>query len=125
MLNQVYLLDGSQYGDVESTVFDALYRNIQTIAFGEAFTLGPGPIVASNYTGPVDIVLGRNDVVYCGSDCAYPVDNAAATLSTVYPGASSGSRSALIDHTGHNINGHFGAASAYAQINAFLKANGL
>ena len=71
------------------------------------------------------MVLGRYDFIFCGANCAYPTDQSALVVPALYPNAAAGSEHALIERSGHNINAHFGAPEAYAQINAFLKKNGL
>ncbi len=97
----------------------------QTNALGETFTLAPTYAPATAYTGPVDIVNGQNDYFYCGGDCTYPTDQAAAAIPAFFPKAGKGSQSFLAPGAGHNVNAHFSAPKAFQQMLAFLKANGI
>ena len=72
------------------------------------------------------MVLPRYDVPFCSGDCTYPMDLAASTRATLYPNArAQGSRTAIVEKSGHCINAHYSAPEAYIQIADFLKANGL
>lgn len=46
------------------------------------------------------------------------------TQPLVFPAASAGSAYYIAEDTGHGLNLHYSAGAAYAQINAFLAANG-
>ena len=95
----------------------------QTNAIGETFTLASAYAPAKAYTGPVDIVNGQNDYFYCGGDCTYPVDQAAAAIPAYFPAASKGSQSFLAPNAGHNVNAHYSASQAFKQMIDFLQAN--
>lgn len=92
---------------------------------GELFTLAGIVRPAPQFTGPVDVVLGERDFVFCGADCTFPVDQAVLYRNTFYPAAGSGSRTYLVPDAGHNFVAHFSAPKAFAQMIAFLKANGI
>lgn len=87
------------------------------------FTLGSAYAPATAYTGPVDIVNGQNDYFYCGGDCTYPTDQAAAAIPAYFPAASKGSQSYLAPNAGHNINPHYSSVQAFQQMIAFLQTN--
>lgn len=70
------------------------------------------------------MVLPLYDFPFCGGDCSFPTDQAAAVKPALYPNATASSQSLLVERAGHNLNAHFGAHAAYAQINSFLKTNG-
>lgn len=102
-------------------------------AYGEqadAATLGQlfsqnavsGP--ASNYTGPVAIVNGAQDLPFCSGNCTYPMDLTAAPLKQLFP-KSRNTTSMNVPRSGHAINMHFNALNAYVFINEFLLANGI
>ena len=102
------------------------YAERQTITIGELFTVAGTLAPATAYTGPVDIVLGKYDFPFCGGDCTYPSDLAAAALPTLYPNADKeGSKNVILEQQGHCLNAHYSAPEAYEQIAEFLKANGL
>ncbi len=89
------------------------------------FTLGSAYAPATAFTGPVDIVNGQNDYFYCGGDCTYLTDQAAAAIPAYFPAASKGSQSYLAPNAGHNVNMHYSSISAFQQMTAFLQTNGI
>ena len=95
----------------------------QTQTLGELSTLGKIVDLSPEYVGPVDVVLGENDFVFCGGNCSFPTDQSLATLRLFYTAASNGSQSYLVPGSGHAINAHHSAPKAFAQMIAFLKAN--
>jgi pimeloyl-ACP methyl ester carboxylesterase len=105
-------------------VFATTDRSKQTYTLGEFVTLTAPIGVAANFTGPVDIVLGENDFIFCQANCSLPVDQAVATLHTLYPAAGSGSQTVIFTGIGHGINVHYDAPKAFAQTVAFFDANG-
>lgn len=113
-----------RYPNFSASLFEFLDAEKQTFTFGEFFTL-TGPVApAEAYTGPVDIVNGQNDYIFCSSDCGNPSDLGAVALARLFPVAAAGSTSFLVPGTGHGINAHTTAPQAYAQMLAFVKASG-
>lgn len=106
-------------------VFEFIVRNRQTIAIGDLLTLDTIAAPAPGYTGPVDVVLGANDMAFCRGDCTTPTDQSAAVQPILYPNAGAGSSHFLVPGAGHLINAHFGAHAAWDHQLNFLKANGL
>ena len=105
-------------------VFEVIVRNRQTIAIGDLLTLDTIAAPAPGYTGPVDVVLGGNDMAFCRGDCTTPTDQSAAVQPILYPNAGAGSSHFLVPGAGHLINAHFGARAAWDHQLNFLKANG-
>ena len=105
-------------------VFDSQYQGKETYTIGQLFSLATALLSASSYTGPVDIVLGQHDIPGCFGECDVPVDKAARTLAALYPTAGSGSEHFIVPNSGHNINDHYEAPTEFAQIIAFVQANG-
>jgi hypothetical protein len=97
----------------------------QTFSLGDFFTLTEPVVPATSYTGPVDIVNGQNDFIFCASDCDYPSDQGKIVLDTLFPVAASSSASFMIPGTGHAINAHTTAPRAFSQMLDFVKLNGL
>ena len=97
----------------------------QTYTLGEFITLTKVIAPAPAFTGPIDVVLGQGDLIFCQGDCDYPTDQSRVVKPALYPAASAGSQNYLVPGTGHGINLHFTAQSAFKQIQAFVKANGL
>lgn len=107
------------------STFSSLNSKKQTFTIGEFFTLG-GPVApATAFTGPVQIVNGQNDFIFCRSDCGYPTDMGAQVLPILFPAAAESSTSYLAPGTGHGINAHTTAPQTYTQMLGFIKAAGL
>lgn len=106
-------------------VFTAQYARKQPYAIGQLLTVLDIFAPAPNFTGPIDVVLGQFDFVFCLGDCSAPTDKAAAVKAAFYPAASAGSQSYLVPNSGHILNAHIEAPLVFAQMIAFLKSNGL
>jgi pimeloyl-ACP methyl ester carboxylesterase len=114
-----------RYPQFSSSLFSSLNSKKQTFTLGDFFTL-TGPVApAAAFTGPVDIVNGQNDFIFCASDCGYPSDLGAQVLPALFPAAATGSTSYLVPGTGHGINAHTTTSQTYAQMLAFVKSAGL
>ncbi|MCJ1438186.1 hypothetical protein MMC27_007573 [Xylographa pallens] len=96
----------------------------QTNTLGELLTLASINVPSPLFTGPVDVVLGMNDLVFCGGDCTYPTDQSALVQPAFYPAARTSSHY-LSPNAGHVINAHYSASQAFAQMNSFLRLNKL
>ncbi|MCJ1238050.1 hypothetical protein MMC14_006038 [Varicellaria rhodocarpa] len=114
-----------RYPFFDTQVFNYQVGNKSTNTFGELLTLGnivaPSPL----FTGPVDVVNGENDFVFCGGKCALPTDKTAAVIPFFYPAAAKGSQSYSVPNTGHSINAHTAAPKAFDQMLGFLKTNNI
>ncbi|GAP88718.1 putative alpha beta-hydrolase [Rosellinia necatrix] len=107
---------------------DAFRRQVahkQTNTIGVLLTLGGVVAPAAEFTGPVDIVNGQHDLVFCGGNCLYPTDQNAATLSVLYPAASSGSQTYIAAGAGHSIAAHKTGPDSFKHMIQFLRANKL
>lgn len=94
----------------------------QTMTIGEF--LSAERSLSLNFTGPIYVVNGQNDMPGCWGDCLFPINKAAAVKEALYPAASIGSGWYLAPETGHGLNLHYTANEAYGQIFNFMKANG-
>ena len=81
--------------------------------------------MASDFTGPVDVVNGEHDFFFCGGDCNFPTDQAAAVKPKFFPAASKGSQSYLVKGAGHNVALHSNAEEGFDQMIQFLGVNGI
>ena len=88
------------------------------------FTLGMMLVPSPEFTGPVDVVMGKQDLIFCGGDCSVPIDQSAAVIQTFYPAASQGSQHFLQPSSGHFIAAHYTARQGFDQMVNFVKANG-
>ncbi|KAF2810169.1 uncharacterized protein BDZ99DRAFT_520255 [Mytilinidion resinicola] len=98
----------------------------QHYTVGEILSLGGTPEVSS-FSGPVQIVTGNQDAIYCSGDCMATglpnVSSIPAAAGKYFPNAKPFS-AYLQPNTGHAINLHYNATAAYKEISEFLVANG-
>jgi pimeloyl-ACP methyl ester carboxylesterase len=94
----------------------------QTITVGEFLT--SNAVVATNFTGPIDVVNGENDLPNCHGNCLLPYNKAAAVKDMFYPAASNGSSWYLGHGAGHGLNLHYASTMAYEHIHSFIRKNG-
>lgn len=87
-------------------------------------TLGSPVAPALDFTGPVDMVNGENDFIFCSSDCTMPVDQSKLVLEILYPARSKASESVIIPGLGHGINVHYRASLALKQMLDFVRRTG-
>ena len=79
---------------------------------------------SSGFKGPVAIVNGQNDLVFCFGDCAVPSDAGEEIIRLLYPAASPNSKSFIVPQTGHAINAHKSAPEAFEDVNDWLHGLG-
>ncbi|KAL9599351.1 MAG: hypothetical protein Q9219_003884 [cf. Caloplaca sp. 3 TL-2023] len=95
---------------------------------GELLTIGSGPYVAPDFKGPVQILTGRQDVIYCGGDCLATGDPSLASIPAkskmAFPAARA-FEAYIQPDTAHGINLHYNSTGAYNVIQRFLTAQGL
>jgi pimeloyl-ACP methyl ester carboxylesterase len=99
--------------------------NKQPFTVGELLTLGGIPSTSA-FTGPVHVLTGREDFIYCSGDCLATGDpsvpNICASVGKFFPN-SSNFTTYIPENMGHGVNLHYGAVEAYREIQNFLKAN--
>ncbi|KAI4184799.1 MAG: hypothetical protein L6R41_004498 [Letrouitia leprolyta] len=113
-----------RFPNIDPQILAIALGNKQTQTFGELFTLGSIVAPSPQFHGPVDVLLGENDLVFCGGDCTKPQDQSVLVAPLFYP-AASGSQHYIVPGAGHNIFAHHSAREAFAQMIEFLKTNGL
>lgn len=96
-----------------------------TVTYGELFTQGSVVAPAANFTGPVIIANGLEDLPFCLANCTSPSNKAQQALSALYPKAANSSTTYLAPNTGHGINLHYSAVSVYKVIQDFVQNNGV
>lgn len=114
-----------RYPNFDEKAFQQQVANKQTNTLGVLLTLGGIVAPSTDFTGPVDIVNGQNDLVFCGGDCLYPTDQNMATLAIFYPAASGGSQTYIAVGSGHAIAAHKSGPDSFQQMVQFLQTNGL
>jgi pimeloyl-ACP methyl ester carboxylesterase len=113
-----------RYPNFDTSLFRSLDPLKQTFTLGEILTLTDPVAPATLYKGPVQVVNGENDFIFCSSDCKYPSDQGTNVLPALFPGAAAGSASYVAPGTGHAVNAHFSASTTFAKMLAFIKASG-
>lgn len=113
------------YPYFDPNIFRLQVAHKETNTIGLLLTLGGIVSPSPSFTGPVDVVLGENDFVFCGGNCSIPSDQSALVTPAFYPAASKGSQHYLVPHAGHVINAHYAAPQAFAHMISFLKTNGI
>ncbi|CAL8576426.1 hypothetical protein XPA_002310 [Xanthoria parietina] len=95
---------------------------------GELLTIGSGPPMAPMFKGPVQILTGRQDAIYCGGDCLATGDPALASIPAkskmAFPMART-FEAYIQPDMAHGINLHYNSTGAYNVIQRFLTREGL
>ncbi|KAK5045653.1 hypothetical protein LTR84_009022 [Exophiala bonariae] len=96
-------------------------NNTKPTSIGEIVQVGSP--VRNNFTGPLLIITGERDLVFCGGDC-YQIGNPAVpsilNLSTILaPDAQL--ETIVVPGSGHGLNMEYSHKQTYADINKFLQ----
>ncbi|KII91729.1 hypothetical protein PLICRDRAFT_123246 [Plicaturopsis crispa FD-325 SS-3] len=96
-----------------------------TLTIGELLTQGEAlASPATSYTGPVFVVTGDKDFIFCGANCYQSMNGSANLLEpskALFPAASSFSTYIPVG-TGHAVNQHFSAPETYRVIEKWIGA---
>jgi pimeloyl-ACP methyl ester carboxylesterase len=118
---------GVLYGPVgtfDSEVFSLDFRTQDTITVGQAATIGMGFQTGPNYTGPVHIISGAKDAVFCNdADCGSGATSQLGATAKFFPASSSFSYYAVPD-TGHDINLQYSARESFNDAHTWLQKQG-
>ncbi|KAF4632044.1 hypothetical protein G7Y89_g6085 [Cudoniella acicularis] len=114
-----------RFPDFCPDVLSAANTASQTFTIGELFTnsffVSPAPL----FTGPIDVVIGENDLPFCQSNCLVPGNQAEVVRGALYPNANvAGSQVFVLEGAGHGLNLHYNAKEAYEHVFGFLRGNG-
>ncbi|KAF7116130.1 hypothetical protein CNMCM5793_004150 [Aspergillus hiratsukae] len=97
------------------------FANRQTTTWGEQFTMETLEHPAESYRGPVFVVNGVHDLVFCQGNCNFPSNVALRTLRNVFPAADAARSGAfLLPNSGHGLNLHANAPLAFERIQSFI-----
>ena len=107
-----------------SLVFQRQFDTRQTTIFGELLTFGSTVGPRPNFTGPVDVVLGQYDYIFCTGNCSYPTNQAQTFVNALFP-ASLKKGTYLQPDSGHLVAQHYTANQGFAHSLNFLKSSGL
>jgi pimeloyl-ACP methyl ester carboxylesterase len=122
-------IQGTQFAFFRAPGYDPAMLNLLeatkgTISIGEYLTTTSLFAVAANFTGPIDVVNGENDLLNCDGNCYLPHNLAAALKGELFPAASNSSSWYIGPGSGHFLNYHYAAPGAYEHIQNFIKTNG-
>lgn len=119
-------------GFFDPGILDFSEATKQPFTTGEILTLGGSPPSAPEFKGPVQVLVGNQDFIFCGGDC---VPNGGPPGMPAGPSIPSGVVQAfpaasafeayIQPNTGHGINLHFNSTGAYRATQEFLLAHGL
>ncbi|KAI1118444.1 Alpha/Beta hydrolase protein [Nemania sp. NC0429] len=114
-----------RYPNFDENAFRQQVANKQTNTLGVLLTLGGIVAPSTEFTGPVDLINGQHDLVFCGGDCLVPTDLNKEALSLFYPAASKGSQTYIAEGAGHCIAPHKSGPDSFKHMIQFLQANDL
>lgn len=102
-------------------------RTKEPFTTGELLTLGAQPPSAPDFTGPVLVLTGNEDEIFCGGDCSRTASDGAPNLlvqaRALFPRCSA-FEAYVQPRCGHAVNVHFNASGAYGVMNGFLRRRG-
>ena len=114
-------------GNYDPAVAVLVEQTKYTYTVGELLTLN-GPSLIPDFTGPVQVVTGEFDQIFCGGDCYATGDpsmpSIPALLSGAFPRATA-FEAYIQPNTGHGINLHYNSTAAYTIMQEFLGSHGL
>lgn len=100
--------------------------NKEPFTTGEILTLASQPSSAPDFTGPVLVLTGNEDEIFCGGKCLATNGQGSsipAGAAAVFPKAST-FEAYIQPHSGHAVNVHYNATDAYDVMNSFLHTHG-
>lgn len=122
------------YGSYNPLIPALDYQGTGTTTFGEFFSFALGLAPQPNITVPVLVLNGQNDQIFCartivdgfygyGGDCGEGSGGLTARTSVNFPNAV-GYAYFNVPDTGHDINLHYSAPTAFAAAQRFLDSRG-
>lgn len=124
-----YLVPSTQYGvqyaffrapDFEDEILIEAFATIETTTIGEQFTMSAVGTPATNFSGPVLLVDGENDLFFCDGNCNYPTNIPAESLLALFPMANQRkSTTFILAGSGHGVNLATNAVQAFDRIQDF------
>lgn len=130
-LNNTYLVSSTsisnEVGFFRAPGFDPLVLHLAEatkgpVTIGQLFSQNAVMAPAPNFTAPVIVVDGAEDLPFCFGNCSYPTNHADQVFPMLYPGVKTHD-SYLAPVTGHGVNLHYSAVTAYNVIQKFVQAN--
>lgn len=125
LISNIYAFLFPGHFDIGIGIFAEMTK--QPVTLGEIFTLANGAPKTSPFTGPVLVVTGENDNIYCGGNCTATGGTAASIPAGVkmnYPNASA-FEAYIQPNTGHGINLHYNSTAAFTVIQDWFTSHDL
>jgi pimeloyl-ACP methyl ester carboxylesterase len=122
--NQFTFLTPPFYDPAFATVLE---QTKQPVTMGELLTIGAAPpFGAQEFAGPVLVLTGQFDQIFCGGDCLATgnasIPNIPGEVAPAFPKAKP-FQTYIQPNSGHAVNVHFNSTGAYKVINEFLGKN--
>ncbi|EPE09769.1 alpha beta-hydrolase [Ophiostoma piceae UAMH 11346] len=113
-------------GTYDPAIIKLDYNQQGVAALGELATITSS--VASNYTGPVAVVTGQQDVAFCYAnatvlgDCGQGNTSLPAQVQSLFPNASTFDYY-IPTEAGHDLNYHYDAHATFTYVHDWLRSN--
>jgi len=109
----------------DPAILDYAESTKQPFTAGEVLTLAALPGPATKFTGPVLVLTGDEDAIFCGGDCM--VGGAGGSIpsqaAAIFPNSRRYETHIQLN-TGHAVNVHYNSSGAYRVMNDFLRRQG-
>ncbi|KAI1102804.1 Alpha/Beta hydrolase protein [Jackrogersella minutella] len=109
-------------GNFDPVVLQAAYATGQPVAIGELMTLGSATVMNNTFGGPVMVITGDRDVVFCGGNCQATKPPIPAMSKQYFTNANN-FQAVVVPGAGHGLNLEYSAPSTYTSILDFLDQN--
>ncbi|KAL7917295.1 Alpha/Beta hydrolase protein [Trichoderma austrokoningii] len=114
-----------RYPNYDEHAFQQQVAKKSTNTLGVLLTLGGLVAPSTEFTGPVLLLNGEHDLVFCGGNCLKPTNQNALAMETFYAAASKGSQTYIAEGSGHAIAAHKSGPDSFKKMVQFLQANKL
>lgn len=108
----------------DPALLNVLWETSGIITIGEFIATTSLFAVTANFTGPIDVVSGENDLPTCDGNCYLPYNLPPALKGERIPTAANFLVGTSPPKTGNFLNYHYSAAGTYGQIQSFIKWDG-
>ncbi|KAF2491010.1 alpha/beta-hydrolase [Lophium mytilinum] len=108
-----------KYPNFEPAVLEYAEAHKFPFTLGELVTFGKIPYAATAFTGPILMIDGDSDLIFCGADCKGILDGPYSVSPLLFAKASP-LEFYLQPDTGHGMNLHGNATGWFGVVNSFL-----
>ncbi|KIW13126.1 hypothetical protein PV08_08313 [Exophiala spinifera] len=117
-------------GQFDPEILDFAFATGQPVSVGELLTVGSASAGVNSFAGPVLVISGERDLVFCGGNCLPPTSSGNGTVNLIaevqgaFPGAKPFD-AFVVPGAGHGLNLDYSHETTYQYISQFLVGNGL